>query len=126
MLTPLSRTNAILPRLSAAGRHIAGLVLALGLSGFAQAADTPAPMQACRADAQKFCAGTRPGGGRLATCLQAHKADLSPACQSGVDTLKSCTDEVHQLCGDAGPGALRTCLKTKATQLTPACRHTEG
>lgn len=106
-------------------RCAAGLTLALGLIGAAQAADE-SPMQACRADAQKFCAKTRPGGGRLAACLQEHKAELSPTCQTRVDTLKHCADEARQLCGDAGPGALRACLKDKAAQITPACRQIEG
>ena len=34
----------------------------------------------CKADAQKFCRGIRPGGGRILACLKSHQADLAPAC----------------------------------------------
>lgn len=44
-----------------------------------------AAARACRADAQKFCQGVQPGGGRLVACLQGHEADLSAGCR---DTLK--------------------------------------
>jgi Cysteine rich repeat len=56
----------------------------LGFSLAAQAQDAPAPpnaRQACKADYQKFCSGVSRGGGRIADCLNAHKSDLSTACQ---------------------------------------------
>jgi hypothetical protein len=56
----------------------------LALSLAAQAQDAPAPpnaRQACKADYQKFCSGVSRGGGRIADCLNAHKSDLSTACQ---------------------------------------------
>jgi len=36
--------------------------------------------QACKADAQKYCKGIRPGGGRILSCLKGREADLTPAC----------------------------------------------
>jgi hypothetical protein len=52
-----------------------------------QTPSTPTPpptRQACRADFHKFCADVRPGSGRVAQCLLAHRDGLSPACR---DTL---------------------------------------
>jgi hypothetical protein len=34
----------------------------------------------CKADAQKFCKGIRPGGGRILACLKSHESELAPAC----------------------------------------------
>jgi len=34
----------------------------------------------CRADAEKFCKGIAPGGGRILSCLKAREAELQPAC----------------------------------------------
>ena len=36
---------------------------------------------ACREDAEKFCAGIQPGGGRIAICLKQNLESLSPACK---------------------------------------------
>jgi cysteine rich repeat protein len=35
---------------------------------------------ACKAEAQKFCKGIRPGEGRILSCLKGRESDLSPAC----------------------------------------------
>ena len=35
---------------------------------------------ACKAEAQKFCKGIRPGEGRILSCLKGRQSDLSPAC----------------------------------------------
>jgi hypothetical protein len=34
----------------------------------------------CKADAQKFCQGIKPGGGRILACLKSHQTELAPAC----------------------------------------------
>jgi cysteine rich repeat protein len=34
----------------------------------------------CKADAEKFCKGIRPGQGRILACLKSHQAELAPAC----------------------------------------------
>ena len=44
--------------------------------------------QSCRDDAQKLCAGVKPGGGRIARCLRSHKSDLSQACTAAIEHAK--------------------------------------
>lgn len=41
--------------------------------------------QECKADAQKFCKGIRPGGGRILACLKSHQSELAPACAAEFD-----------------------------------------
>lgn len=41
-------------------------------------------MQSCKEDAQKFCKGIQPGGGRIIECLKSHQNELSPACQTTI------------------------------------------
>ena len=44
---------------------------------------------ACRDDAEKFCAGIQPGGGRLAICLNRNFESLSPACKQVMEEARS-------------------------------------
>lgn len=37
---------------------------------------------ACKADMQKLCAGTKPSEGRLVQCLKQHEAELSADCKT--------------------------------------------
>jgi len=39
-------------------------------------------LQSCKDDAQKFCKGIQPGGGKVMECLKSHQSELSPACQA--------------------------------------------
>jgi hypothetical protein len=34
----------------------------------------------CKADAEKFCKGIAPGGGRILACLKSRQPELQPAC----------------------------------------------
>ena len=45
-------------------------------------------LQACRDDVDKLCKAVKPGGGRLATCLKAHQAQLSSACTDDLQWVK--------------------------------------
>jgi hypothetical protein len=60
--------------------RFAVLVLAIGCSGpaLAQSGDGRG---ACKADYDKFCAGTTPGGGRVVACLTKQQSQLSDACK---------------------------------------------
>ncbi len=43
---------------------------------------------ACRGDYNKFCKGTRPGGGRVLACLSKQYGELSETCKKVVDAQK--------------------------------------
>jgi hypothetical protein len=60
--------------------RFAVLALAIGCSGsaFAQTTD---PRGACKAEYDKYCAGTLPGGGRVVACLNKQQNRLSDACK---------------------------------------------
>jgi hypothetical protein len=49
-----------------------------------QAPPPPSLRQACQADYQKLCPGVQRGGGRIIECLNAHKDNLSTACQEAL------------------------------------------
>ncbi len=61
------------------------LLLVVGAATVAQSAlaqdQLAAIRAACAADAQKFCAGVQPGGGRIVACLKEHKDSLSDGCK---------------------------------------------
>jgi hypothetical protein len=63
------------------------LALAIGCSGstFAQTTD---PRGACKADYDKYCAGTLPGGGRVVACLNKQQNQLSDACKKVLASRK--------------------------------------
>jgi hypothetical protein len=68
--------------------RFAVLVLAIGCSGsaFAQSGDGRG---ACKADYEKFCAGTTPGGGRVVACLTKQQNQLSDACKKVLASRKA-------------------------------------
>lgn len=103
--------------------------LALALLWFAQpaAANERAAMQACRADAQKLCASTQPGGGRIAACLRENEAKLSSPCQAQLGKLEACAAEMKKICPQAqGEGELRQCVSAKRAELSAGCRAATG
>ena len=49
---------------------------------------TPEQRAACKGDYEKFCRGTRPGGGRVLACLSKQYGGLSETCKKVVDAQK--------------------------------------
>lgn len=60
--------------------------LAISTSAFAQM--TAEQKAACKADYEKYCKGTMPGGGRIVACLDKHFSELAPACKKVVTAQK--------------------------------------
>ena len=63
------------------------LVFVFGFSGQA-VAQTADQRGACKADYDKYCAGTMPGGGRVVACLNKQHDQLSDACRKVLDSRK--------------------------------------
>jgi len=62
-------------------------VLTTGFSSAVLAqALTSAQRTACKADYEKYCQGTTPGGGRIIACLD--KQELSEGCRKVIDAQK--------------------------------------
>jgi len=68
--------------------RFAVLVLAIGCSGAAIAQSTD-PRGACKADYDKYCAGTLPGGGRVVACLSKQQHQLSDSCKKVLASRKT-------------------------------------
>jgi hypothetical protein len=64
------------------------LMFVIGCSGsaFAQTTDQRG---ACKADYDKYCAGTLPGGGRVVACLTKQQNQLSDACKKVLANRKA-------------------------------------
>jgi Cysteine rich repeat len=67
--------------------RFAVLVLAIGCSGSANAQTDQ--RGACKADYDKYCAGTLPGGGRVVACLNKQLPQLSDACKKVLASRKT-------------------------------------
>jgi hypothetical protein len=79
-----TKTGGHMPRLC-----FAVVALAFGFSTTVLA-QTPSTEQqaACKADYQKYCKGTVPGGGRIVACLNQQRDRLSDACKKAIDSRK--------------------------------------
>jgi Cysteine rich repeat len=79
---------------------------------------------ACLRDYLRFCSTVVPGEGRVAKCLNANRASLSPACGEAFAAVASCRPEIERFCRSVpGPAQVKSCLQGKATQLGETCRQ---
>jgi len=60
--------------------HEAELSAACREASKARAEKAERVREECRADAEKFCKGIAPGGGRILSCLKSREPELQPAC----------------------------------------------
>ena len=87
---------------------------------------------ACRADAERFCQGIAPGGGRIIACLKSHETELSPGCQQEFAVRReqaaafreACGPDAQRLCSGVAPGGGRivACLRSHDGDLSPNCK----
>ena len=104
------------------------LLLVVGAATAAQSA--PAQDQlaairaACAADAQKFCAGVQPGGGRIVACLKEHKDSLSDGCKqaAGLEANPSSSSAPSAASSPAtsSPSVAEPSVPATAAPATPA------
>jgi Golgi apparatus protein 1 len=87
---------------------------------------------ACGADVEKLCSGMSPGEGKIVSCLNEHKSELSPGCTSYMTKVKqqmktvgeACEPDVEKFCWQtpAGKGGIASCLKSHKDDLSADCK----
>jgi len=82
--------------------------------------------QACGADIKQFCAGVKPGGGRIAACAKEHVADFSEPCKKALFTtaivVKACKADVKDKCAGMKPKEIGACVKEHFAELSEPCK----
>ena len=96
-------------------------------------AAAPAPVRAgapCEEETARWCSGKAPKD--LLSCLQSHRADLSPACVEMVENgmlflqgvILDCEPDAFRWCRNAGRGEpTATCLSRRQGELSPRCQE---
>jgi hypothetical protein len=108
------------------------LILASALVSLPLAAQT-APAgeglgKPCAEDVAKLCPGVKPGGGRIAQCLQGKAEQISAACKARIEQAKevheACMADAEKFCSDIPPGHGRVavCVQQHEAELSPTCR----
>jgi len=109
------------------------IIFTFFLSVFSYAADSKNP---CFSDIEKFCKTVKKGQGRVVKCLAEHSSELTPACKTKMDEVKTkvktkaagikdkCKDDFMKFCKDIkkGSGKLLECLKSHNDQLSTDCK----
>jgi hypothetical protein len=87
---------------------------------------------ACGEDIEQFCSDVTPGGGRMASCMEAYSDQLSRSCSFALsraaDRIQqavkhfadTCMSAVQQQCGNADN--MRQCLQQKNASLPHSCQ----
>ena len=87
---------------------------------------------ACGEEIERFCSDVTPGGGRMASCMDAYSDQLSRSCQSALrrsvnriqqavaNIADSCMSAVQQQCGNADN--VKQCLQQKNASLPQSCQ----
>ena len=108
------------------------LVLASALAAGPLAAQTAPASEGlgkpCAEDVAKLCPGVKPGGGRIAKCLQGQVDQISAACKARIEQAKevhqACMADAKKFCSDIPPGAGRVavCVQQHEAELSQTCR----
>jgi hypothetical protein len=65
------------------------VIVSLPVAAFAQSQQIQQIMRYCRPDAERLCPGVPPGGGRIISCLKAHKMEMSVGCAMTLRRIKA-------------------------------------
>ena len=71
--------------------------------------------QACRQDAETFCRGVQPGGGRIVDCLIEHQKEISDGCYQLLKRKISSGDPEVEPGGASGYSAVPTVYKARTS-----------
>jgi len=112
-------------------RSLVSLALAAAASLVAASALAQTPPAACAPDIQTYCAGVQQGEGRIAKCLGANQAKISPACRQAMthtaelvkEVVGACEDDIHRYCSGAAPGTTKDCLRQNFRELSLGCKR---
>jgi Golgi apparatus protein 1 len=112
-------------------RNIVSFAFAAAASLAAGYALAQTPPAACTPDIQSYCAGVQQGEGRIAKCLRAHDAKVSPACKQAMmrtaelvkEVVGACEDDIHRYCSGAAPGTTKECLRQNLRELSFGCKR---
>jgi Tfp pilus assembly protein PilX len=87
---------------------------------------------ACGEEIEQFCGDVTPGGGRIASCMDAYSDQVSRSCQSALrkavnrvqqavaNITDTCMSAVQQQCGDADN--MKQCLQQKNASFPQSCQ----
>ena len=82
----------------------------------------------CADDVTRLCPGVKPGGGRIARCLQGKADQVSPACKARMEQAKeihdACMADAEKFCSEIPPGRGRVavCVQQHEAELSQTCR----
>jgi Cysteine rich repeat len=105
---------------------LASILLLVPAGAMAQQA---AVRQACGTEIQQYCAGMRPGDGRLRACVKEHFTEFSEPCKqallSAVTVVKACKADVQRTCPGVQPGGgrIQACMKDHFAEYSEPCRQ---
>jgi len=90
----------------------------------------------CKDDINKYCSDIKPGGGRLAACLNSNASNLSTACndarqktnqlvsQAHMNFEKQCGSDVQKFCSnETNRMAIHDCLNQHLDSLSSSCKN---
>ncbi len=111
----------------------ASIVVAFAALALLRWAPAGAQMMACAGDRETFCSGVPMGGGRVAACLEEHKAQLSDGCKHALGGMgggaenpvkAACREDAVRYCKSAAgdQAKMKACMQQHAAQLSDGCK----
>jgi len=100
----------------------------IGLCIASASAQTHDLASSCLADVHHFCAETKPGEGRILSCIQEHSDQLSQSCRAAIvratTVARACIGDVHEHCAGIRPGngRITACMVDHVGSLSVECK----